>query len=91
MKRYWLFLGEMYYPGGGALDLHGQYDTVQEAIWALGRAEVNPYGTKGFASDFPDDIWWHIYDTQKGEIAVKHPSDLDADGAPSIRREEKAE
>lgn len=35
MKRYLLFCGYTYYPGGGWEDFVGTYDTVRECILAL--------------------------------------------------------
>ena len=32
MKRYMLFSGDNYYPGGGMYDYKGSYDTVKEAV-----------------------------------------------------------
>lgn len=31
MKRYLLFFGETYYPGGGWEDFHGAFDTIEDA------------------------------------------------------------
>lgn len=31
MKRYWLFAGDAYYPGGGMEDFIASFDTVEEA------------------------------------------------------------
>ena len=48
MKRYLLFSGLAYYPGGGWRDYRGSFDTIPDAeIVALKR----------------DDDWYHIVDT----------------------------
>ena len=36
-KRYILFAGDQYYPGGGMEDFRGTFDTVEEARAAAGR------------------------------------------------------
>ena len=35
MKRYLLFCGDNYYPGGGWEDFVGAYDTIRECILVL--------------------------------------------------------
>lgn len=30
MKRYWLFMWNQYYPGGGLNDFMGDFDTIEE-------------------------------------------------------------
>lgn len=58
MKRYWLFVGEQYYPNGGILDLHSSYDTAEEAE-AAGKAEIDT----GF-----NDKWFQVVDPTSSRI-----------------------
>ena len=49
MKRYWLFWGDNYYPGGGVDDPHAGFDSVNDAV--------------AFASSDPKCSradWWHV-------------------------------
>lgn len=39
MKKYLLFAGHSYYPAGGAFDLIGDYDTLEEALEEANRKE----------------------------------------------------
>lgn len=57
MKRYLLFVGSDYYPGGGAGDLLADFDTFSEAFM-LGDDYVNDDSHR----------WAHILDTQTGEV-----------------------
>ena len=57
MKRYLLFAGDDYYPAGGWGDFVDSYDSVAEAIAALG------------AGDRRYD-WFHVVDSQTGKIEV---------------------
>lgn len=51
-RCYYLFAGETYYPSGGARDLQGKFDTIEEARAAW----------KGFAGDDEAFKWYHITD-----------------------------
>lgn len=53
MKRYFLFTGDTYYPGGGMKDFRGSFDTAAEA--------------KAFSFSDKVDSWdWiEIYDSQE--------------------------
>lgn len=46
MKRYLLFGGADYYPGGGMNDFMGDYDTIEEAQAAVGPYEKTVDGTE---------------------------------------------
>lgn len=50
MKRFILFAGSEYYPGGGWNDFRGFFDSTEE---------INQY-LAGKSFD-----WWHWYDTKK--------------------------
>lgn len=52
MKRYLLFKGSAYYPGGGWDDFAGAFDTIPEA-----KAMLKP-------RDYSEWGWWHIVDTE---------------------------
>lgn len=56
MKKYLLFAGEVYYPGGGWIDFKGSFDSVKDCINALSRIKKE--------SDYD---WYEIVDrdTQK--------------------------
>ena len=60
MKRYLLFAGEDYYPSGGAKDLEGDFDTIDEAVNALDHEDYR-------------DCWAHVFDLTTKKI-VKHHS-----------------
>lgn len=64
MKRYLLFEGAEYYPGGGWDDFTGDFDTVEEA-----RATAKGRTTRA--------DWWQIIDTKTMEEiphANPHPT-----------------
>lgn len=58
-KRYWLFAGDSYYPGGGFSDFVDSYDTMEEATVEAKslRMEFGPsYTPKKYD-------WYHIFDS----------------------------
>lgn len=59
MKRYLVFIGDLYYPGGGWSDFRSDYDTLPQAV---GRV-VNecPYREGSFG------FWCQIVDSEAGE------------------------
>lgn len=61
MKRYLLFHGSDYYPGGGWDDFEGAYDTAEEAR-AKGNSLMEP--TPGQSRW----RWFHIVDTTTMQI-----------------------
>ena len=62
MKRYALFGGLDYYPGGGWEDFIGTFDTIEEATRAVSGSGGVPYESKP-----RDPDWWHIVDLTTGE------------------------
>ncbi len=61
-KRFWLFAGMEYYPGGGMADFIDSYDTLEEAK-----------ATKDFAdAEESGHEWAHIYDTETGKTVYDH-------------------
>ena len=76
MKRYVLFVGEHYYPKGGALDLHSSYSTLGEAQDAVKKLRVSAPYEAGAASlsalTATGDAWWHVMDGQTGKIVCKY-------------------
>jgi hypothetical protein len=55
MKRYWVFWGDWYYPSGGCLDDHADFDDLELAI--------------SFAKTCIDeDDWCHIFDAEEDKI-----------------------
>jgi hypothetical protein len=76
VARYILFAGEDYYPKGGAHDIVGGFNDLGEAI-AAGRA--------------CEQEWWHLLDTEKGDIytadkAKEPPRDPYEDKDPSLTK-----
>ncbi len=57
MKRYLLFAGRMYYPGGGWSDYHGSFDTIAEAMEGLKACEEDRHD------------WAHVVDKTDGTYA----------------------
>jgi hypothetical protein len=60
MAKYFLFSGLTYYPAGGAYDLVGSWDTVEEALENV----------------IQSDDWWHIYDLASGKIVASGTGDM---------------
>jgi len=65
MKRYWLFGGEAYYPGGGAEDYQADHDD-QDRLARLGRTFLREGGTWK---------WAHIWDAVDKAIVWSSNSD----------------
>ena len=74
LKRYVLFVGDIYYPQGGAHDIHSSYDTLAlaraaiksikvESAYSLGKDSLTHLVLKG-------DCWWHVMDTATGTIKM---------------------
>lgn len=55
MKRFHLFVGDNYYPDGGAKDLQGSFDTIGEAVEHVANMRNGA-------------DWWHVLDSSTGEI-----------------------
>lgn len=64
MTGFVLFAGEDYYARGGADDMIGCYETVNEAMAAY-QARMKPSVRNPNLMRFPDD-WAHILDVSKG-------------------------
>lgn len=60
MKRFIAFCGMEYYPNGGWEDFLSSHDTVDGAKCAL----------LDFATEGNIMGWWHIVDTETGEIVA---------------------
>lgn len=60
-KRYWLFAGEHYYPGGGFYDLVDSYSSVEEAV--VEAQLIAEYVGTTYTHKKYD--WYHIYDSQE--------------------------
>lgn len=52
MKRYLVFIGDHYYPGGGFIDFDSDYDSEKDAI------------DKAKSID-DEDQWAHVYDIEE--------------------------
>jgi hypothetical protein len=64
MKRFLLFGFPEYYPGGGASDLIGDFDTFEEAVAHM-NGDVKDLGG-GFTR--PNQDHYHILDTDTGDV-----------------------
>jgi aminoglycoside phosphotransferase (APT) family kinase protein len=62
MKRYILFAGEYYYPGGGWTDFVGSFATVEEA--------VADYKARETADPYRWD-WYQVLDMETWTIVVE--------------------
>lgn len=69
MKRYWLFLGEDYYPGGGMHDFIDSFSSVEDAT-AAAKSQIKASGGDYYT-------WWHVADSHTGERVA---ADSDDDG-----------
>lgn len=68
MKRFWLFIGADYYPGGGMNDFISSFDTLDEAT----KASVN--SDSGLTYDCSND-WCHVFDTETKQIFYRDRRD----------------
>lgn len=62
MKRYWSFMGNIYYPQGGMGDFQGDFDSLKEAVENLENILRTKYRSKEWTY-----MWAQVYDTQKRE------------------------
>lgn len=69
MKRFLLFAGDNYYPGGGWDDFISDHDALAEAL-AAGKYAAT---FEGLWKD-----WWHVVDTETGRT-IQH-FDPEAEG-----------
>ena len=58
MKRFIVFTGAGYYPGGGWNDFHSDHDMAEEAVKAADQQLI---------ADLNDD-WSHVVDTSTGKV-----------------------
>ena len=81
MKRFMLFGGPRYYPTGGAYDLIGFFDTLDEATAMPARTVVECYRDDTLeVQTLNDDAWWHVLDLVSGQIVA---TGCDRDGDPT--------
>lgn len=80
-KRFWLFEGSWYYPGGGMTDFFGSFDSIDECIKGLVDKTLEDYSEyynqtreEFVKSELDCYKWAHILDTQDG-----NKSELDFD------------
>ncbi len=73
LKRYLAFQGENYYPSGGWGDFVGSYSVLDNAIY---RAKTML--EEDFNNYVPNEVWWHVVDTDKGCIVACSGSDLES-------------
>lgn len=55
-KRYLLFAGQRYYPGGGWNDYRGSFETADLAIRHIAKRDVDTYD------------WWQVVDLETGRV-----------------------
>ena len=60
MKKFLLFMGDVYYPSGGWEDFKGAFATIEDA-----RAQIKEQWSFE---------WWHIVDFETKEIIEAKPS-----------------
>jgi len=77
VKRYILFAGDIYYPRGGARDLVGYRDSIEECkqlFYAIRGSDI--------ALDFFNDVdyieshWAHVFDTESNSIVLTLSRDV---------------
>ncbi len=68
MKRFWLFIGRIYYPAGGMRDLSDSFDTAEEACHSAINLAMNDLPTACELSEKFDFMWAHVFDSQINEI-----------------------
>lgn len=83
MKRYLLFAGYAYYPGGGMHDFYSSHDTAEDAKNAAMPLMLESDG---------EFSWWHVFDRETGQIVSGDGYSCSVSGSPDIRenRPEKA-
>ncbi len=70
-KRFWLFAGHNYYPGGGAKDFISSFDSLDEAVkYAKDNAK-----TISERVSYEDYIWYNVLDIETGKIAEGYSDD----------------
>jgi hypothetical protein len=63
--RFFLFGGKVFYPRGGMDDINSEWHTADDAIAAA--IQRFPYNRDGY------DHWWHVYDSQTGDMVARDP------------------
>ena len=59
-RQYWVFAGDNYYPGGGAYDFIGSFDSFDEAKVASKKSYK-----------IGECRWVHIFDAETNEIILE--------------------
>jgi hypothetical protein len=72
MKRFLLFIGDTYYPRGGARDYAGNFDTRTETLH-----HISDILKKEITKDASYCEWAQIWDTTTSEIYDLHLKDKD--------------
>ena len=70
MKRYLLFAGDTYYPGGGWQDYKGRFKSRTEALRAAAGGTRNTDLVTGSWD------WWQIVDQETGKIVEEGTSSV---------------
>lgn len=77
MNRYILFAGDIYYPRGGARDLVGYRDSVEECKQLFYIARDSELGLDLFNDpDYTESHWAHVYDTESSSIVLTLSQDV---------------
>jgi hypothetical protein len=72
MKKYLLFYGNTFYPGGGFDDFIGEYDSIQECLLAL-YENFKKEGIEDNPEYYKEFRWSHAYDTiSKEKISLMY-------------------
>ena len=67
LRRYWLFVGENYYPGGGMRDFLKSFDTFDDAMSFLlnGPWRKEDEGPERFHKDH---MWYEVFDSLEEKV-----------------------
>jgi len=68
MRRFILFIGDRYYPGGGGYDCYGSFDTLHDAERKLLRDPPTS-----------SDRWAHVYDCNYARVTHEYEPYMDYD------------
>lgn len=77
MSRYILFAGDIYYPRGGARDLVGYRDSVEECKQLFYAVRDSEIGWDLFNdANYTESHWAHVYDTENNSIVLTLSQDV---------------
>lgn len=68
MKRYHVFAGDTYYPGGGSADYVGSYETLEEAEQVANRERKRQYDWSEIMMTLPDGSLAGLHTPESAEV-----------------------